>query len=46
MVKENKIMQKYILTIDQGPASTRAIIFDIHGNVIAEENEELTSLYP
>lgn len=39
-------MEKYILTIDQGTGSTRAIIFDIHGNVIAEENEEITSLYP
>ena len=39
-------MEKHILTIDQGTGSTRAIIFDIHGNVIAEENEEITSLYP
>ena len=37
---------KYILAIDQGTTSTRAIIFDHESNVIAMSSEEITQIYP
>ena len=39
-------MDKYILAIDQGTTSTRAIIFDQESNLIAIAQKELTMLYP
>lgn len=39
-------MNKYILAIDQGTTSTRAIIFDKNQNVIAQAQKELTMYYP
>lgn len=37
---------KYILSIDQGTTSTRAIIFDNQSNIIAMASEEITQIYP
>lgn len=37
---------KYILSIDQGTTSTRAIIFDHESNLIAVAQKELMTLYP
>lgn len=37
---------KYILAIDQGTTSSRAIIFDHQSNIIAQAQEEITCLYP
>lgn len=37
---------KYILAIDQGTTSTRAIIFDNKSNVVAMASEEITQIYP
>ncbi|MCU0105503.1 glycerol kinase GlpK [Acholeplasma vituli] len=37
---------KYILSIDQGTTSTRAIIFDKHSNIVAMASEEITQIYP
>lgn len=37
---------KYILSIDQGTTSTRAIIFDHDSNIIAMASEEITQIYP
>src|SRR5574344_18805 len=39
-------MKKYILTIDQGTTSTRAIIFDKSGNSLAMAQREVLGLYP
>lgn len=37
---------KYILAIDQGTTSTRAIIFDHESNIIAMASEEIKQIYP
>lgn len=39
-------MNKYILSIDQGTISSRAIIFDKHSHIISMANEEITQFYP
>ncbi|MDY0075118.1 MAG: glycerol kinase GlpK [Acholeplasmataceae bacterium] len=37
---------KYILSIDQGTTSTRAIIFDHESNILAMASEEIEAIYP
>lgn len=39
-------MNKYILAIDQGTTSTRAIIFDKESNILAMASEEIKQIYP
>ena len=39
-------MQKYVAAIDQGTTSTRFMIFDHGGNVIAVEQKEHEQIYP
>ena len=39
-------MKKYILSIDQGTTSTRAIVFDKKGNAIASAQQEFTQIFP
>jgi glycerol kinase len=39
-------MKKYILSIDQGTTSSRAIIFDKKGNIIAVSQQEFTQFFP
>lgn len=39
-------MEKYILAIDQGTTSTRAIIFDEHANALFSAQKEVNCLYP
>ncbi len=39
-------MNTYILAIDQGTTSTRAIIFDKHSNIISIAQKEITQYYP
>ncbi|MDO9628572.1 MAG: glycerol kinase GlpK [Acholeplasmataceae bacterium] len=39
-------MKKYIMSIDQGTTSTRAIIFDHDSNIIGKANEEINQIYP
>ena len=39
-------MQEYILAIDQGTTSTRAIIFDHDSHILAIAQKELTMFYP
>lgn len=36
----------YILSLDQGTTSSRAIIFDINGNVVAAEQKEFKQIFP
>lgn len=38
--------EKYILSIDQGTTSTRAIIFDKHSDIISVAQEEIKQYYP
>ena len=38
--------KEYILTIDQGTTSTRAIIFDNKANVTAENQTEFSQICP
>ena len=39
-------MKKYILTLDEGTTSARAIIFDQDGNIVSVAQHEFTQLYP
>jgi glycerol kinase len=39
-------MQKYVAAIDQGTTSTRFIIFDQNGNIIAVDQKEHEQIYP
>ena len=39
-------MKEYILSIDQGTTSTRAIIFDKHSRIISTANKEIKQYYP
>lgn len=43
---ENKTMETYIMAIDQGTTSTRAILFDHEANVIGIAQKELENFYP
>lgn len=38
--------EKYILALDQGTTSTRAIIFDRRGNIVARAQQEFRQIYP
>lgn len=39
-------MHEYILTLDQGTTSSRAIIFDRQGNIVDVAQKEFTQIYP
>lgn len=39
-------MAKYILTIDEGTSSTRAVIYDQKGEVVTRAQREITMFYP
>ena len=39
-------MKKYVIAIDQGTTSSRAIIFDKNQNIVAIEQKEFTQYYP
>ena len=39
-------MEKYILALDQGTSSSRAIVFDRHGKTMAVSQKELTQIFP
>ena len=38
--------KKYIMALDQGTTSSRAILFDKEGNVVATSQKEFTQIYP
>ncbi len=38
--------KKYILALDQGTTSSRAILFDINASVVAVSQKEFTQIYP
>jgi glycerol kinase len=39
-------MKKYILALDQGTTSSRAILFDEHGSICATAQKEFTQIFP
>jgi len=39
-------MKKYVLALDQGTTSSRAIVFDVHGKPISVAQKEFTQHYP
>ncbi|MGL5067716.1 MAG: glycerol kinase GlpK [Sarcina sp.] len=39
-------MEKYIVALDQGTTSSRAIIFDVEQNIIGVSQKEFTQIYP
>lgn len=39
-------MQEYILALDQGTTSSRAIVFDAKGNIVAKAQQEFSQIYP
>ena len=39
-------MAKYILSLDQGTTSSRAIIFDKKGSIVATAQKEFTQIFP
>ncbi|MCY4436783.1 MAG: glycerol kinase GlpK [Chloroflexi bacterium] len=39
-------MNDYILALDQGTTSSRAILFDVEGQIVASAGQELPQIYP
>ena len=39
-------MKKYILALDQGTTSSRSILFNFDGNIIATSQKEFTQIFP
>ena len=39
-------MAKFILSIDQGTTSSRAMLFDVEGNVCFTSQQEFTQFFP
>ena len=39
-------MKKYVLSLDAGTTSSRAILFDRNGNQIAVAQQEFTQIFP
>src|SRR5690606_39379060 len=39
-------LMRYLLALDQGTTSSRAIIFDAHGNAVRTEQMEYRQIYP
>ncbi|AMJ64996.1 glycerol kinase GlpK [Hymenobacter sp. PAMC 26628] len=39
-------MQQYILALDQGTTSSRAILFDQKGHIVAQAQKEFTQIFP
>jgi len=40
------VAEQYILALDQGTTSSRAIVFDHNGQIKAQRNQEFTQIYP
>ena len=39
-------MKKYVLALDEGTTSARAILFDKNGNIVSLAQHEFTQIYP
>jgi glycerol kinase len=44
--QENEFMAKYILALDQGTTSSRAIVFDHAGHVVSKSQQEFPQIFP
>ena len=44
--EDTKMPEKYVLALDQGTTSSRAIVFDKHGSIIAKAQNEFDQIYP
>ena len=40
------IMTQYILSLDQGTSSSRSVLFDVNGKVVASSKKEFSQIYP
>ncbi|WP_153101618.1 glycerol kinase GlpK [Paraburkholderia hayleyella] len=40
------MQEQYILALDQGTTSSRAMLFDTHGNVVSHAQKEFRQIYP
>lgn len=40
------VMKRYVLALDQGTTSSRAILFDHRGNIVRISQQEFTQIYP
>jgi glycerol kinase len=45
-IKINIFMQTYLMAIDQGTTSCRAILFDYNGNIISVAQQEFEQIFP
>ena len=45
-VERENMIQKYVIAIDQGTTSSRCIIFDHSGSIVASDQKEHTQIYP
>ncbi len=39
-------MEKYVLSLDQGTTSSRAVVFDKYGKIVAKSQKEFNQIYP
>ena len=39
-------MKRYIIALDQGTTSSRAIVFDKNQNILGISQKEITQIYP
>lgn len=46
MTTQNTIEEKYIVALDQGTTSSRAVILDHNANIISISQREFTQIYP
>ena len=46
LYSQSVIMDHYILSLDQGTTSSRAIIFDKKGNIVTVAQKEFTQIFP
>src|SRR5688500_9442315 len=44
--KRNQLTKQYILALDQGTTSSRAIIFDRAGKIVGQSSREFEQIYP
>lgn len=42
----NRRMEKYIIALDQGTTSSRAVLFDKDGDIVDISQQEITQIYP
>lgn len=45
-MREGTIVKKYVMALDQGTTSSRAILFDYEGKIVGTSQKEFTQIYP